>query len=203
MANSITMTTTTASKSNFIHPQQHNTIMSPNDLDVKETLLQIDLLLLNAVRRHFVRSIDCDDLRQDVFIAVFTGIEDYDARRSSWSTFMATIIQSEIHRFRLKKRWMKHCACESIHDLDEEDHPRTNDYPTSELNDIERIVFRKEILQAVKNLPRNLRKICRMLLRYSKAKTAEQLDMNPRFLDYKILQIRKLFFVSKFTRDGL
>jgi RNA polymerase sigma factor (sigma-70 family) len=177
--------------------------MSPNDLNVKETLVQIDLLLHNAARRRFVRIADCDDLRQDVFIAVFTGVERYDAKRSSWPTFMATIIPSEIHRFRLKKRWLKHQACESIHDLDEEEHPLTNNYPTSELNDIERIVFHGEIRQAVTKLPHDLQVICRMLFTSSKAKTADLLGMEPQFLDYKISQIRKLFFVSKFTRDGL
>jgi len=177
--------------------------MSPNDLDVKETLVQIDLLLQNAARRHFVRIADYDDLRQDVFVAVFTKIELYDARRSSWPTFMATIIQSAIHRFRLKKRWIKHRACESIHDLDEEDHPLTNNYPMSELNDVERIVFHKEIRQAVEKLPRDLRKICRMLFTTSKAKTARRLGMETQFLDYKLLQIRKVFFVSKFTCDDL
>jgi len=177
--------------------------MSPNDLDVKETLVQIDLLLHNATRRRFVRMADCDDLRQDVFIAVFTGFELHDARRSSWPTFMATIIQSEINRFRLKKRWLKHCACESIHDLDEEDHPLTNNYPSSELNDIERIVFRKEIREAVKNLPSDLRKICQMLFTTTKAKTARRLKMDRQMLNYKLSQIRKVFFVSKFTREGL
>ena len=175
--------------------------MLPNDLDVKETLVQIDLLLHNAARRHFVRIADCDDLRQDVFIAVFTGVDLYYAKRSSWPTFMATLIQSEIHRFRLKKRWLKHQVCESIHDI--EDHPLTNNYPSSELNDIERIVFHGEIRQAVKNLPSNLRKICQMLLKYSNAQAAERLGMELQLLDYKILQIRKVFFVSKFTRDGL
>ena len=177
--------------------------MSPNDLDVKETLVQIDLLLHNATRRRFVRMADCDDLRQDVFIAVFTGFELHDARRSSWPTFMATIIQSEINRFRLKKRWLKHCACESIHDLDEEDHPLTNNYPSSELNDIERIVFHKEIREAVEKLPDDLRKICRMLFIASKAKTADRLNMDPQLLNYKIAQIRRVLFVSKFTREDV
>ena len=177
--------------------------MSPNELNVKETLVQIDLLLHNAARRRFVRIADCDDLRQDVFLAVFTGVERYDSMRSTWPTFLATIIQSEINRFRLKKRWLKHCAGESIHDLDEADHPLTNNYPSSELNDIEQIVFRKEIRQAVKNLPPNLRKICQMLLRYPNAQAAKLLGMELQLLDYKISQIRKVFFVSKFTRDGL
>jgi len=176
--------------------------MSPNDLNVKETLVQIDLLLHNAARRHFVRIADCDDLRQDVFIAVFTGTKLYDAKRSSWPTFLAALIQSEIHRFRLKKRWLKHRACESIHDLEEDDHPLVNDYPSSELNDVERNVFLREIRQAVKNLPRDLRKICRMLLRYSNAQAATVLGIDPRMLDYKIAHIRRVFFVSKITPDG-
>jgi len=177
--------------------------MPPYDLNIKETLFQIDLLLHNAARRRFVRIADCEDLRQDVFIAVFMGTEQYDARRASWPTFLATIIQSEIHRFRLKKRWMKHCVCESIHDLEEEDHPLTNNYPSSELNDIERIVFRSEIRQAVGELPDELRTICRMLFTSSKAKTADLLGVEPKVLSQKISRIRKLFFESKIVQDYL
>ena len=175
--------------------------MLPNDLNVKETLIQIDLLLHNAARRHFVRIADCDDLRQDVFISVFTGVDLYDAKRSSWPTFMATLIQSEIHRFRLKKRWLKHQVCESIHDL--EDHPLTNNYPTSELNDIERIVFYGEIRQAVEKLPDDLQKICRLLFTTSKMKAAALLEMDHQMLNYKLSQIRRMFFVSKFVREEL
>ena len=176
--------------------------MTPNELDVKETLIQIDLLLHKATRRHFVRIADCDDLRQDVFIAVFTGVEQYDSKRSTWPTFMATVIQSEIHRFRLKKRWLKHRAAESIHDLDEEDHPRINNYPSSELNDMERVVFHGEVREAVEKLPDDLQTICRMLFTESKATTADLLGLDPQMLNYKISQIRRVFFVSKIVPDG-
>jgi RNA polymerase sigma factor (sigma-70 family) len=177
--------------------------MTPNDLNVKETLYQIDLLLHNAARRRFVRIVDCDDLRQDVFIAVFTGTERYDAGRSSWPTFLATIIQSEIHRLRLKKRCMKHSPCGNIHDLEEEDHPLTNVYPSSELNDVERIVFRGEIRQAVGELPGELQTICRLLFTSSKVQAADLLGMEPKLLSQKISRIRRLLMESNIIRDYL
>jgi len=177
--------------------------MSPNDLDVKETLIQIDLLLRSAVRRRFVRIADCEDLRQDVFVTIFMEIEQYDTRRSAWTTFLATLIQSELHRFRLKKRWIKHQVCESIHDLEEEEHPLTNNYPMSELNDIERVVFCGEIQQAISELPDELQMICQKLLLSSQRQAAQELCMRPKLLSQKISQIRKLFSDSKIVRDYL
>ena len=177
--------------------------MSQIDLNIKETLVQIDLLLHNATKRRFVHVADCDDLRQDVFIAVFTGIKCYDARRSSWPTFLAMIIQSEIHRFRLKRRWMKHRACESIHDLEEEDHPLTNYYPTSELNDVERNAFLGEVHQAMTELPDDLQTICRVLLTSSKAKAADTLGLEAKTLSEKIACIRQRLFESKIIQDYL
>lgn len=177
--------------------------MSPHDLNIKETLDQIDFLLQNATRRCFVPIADQDDLRQDAFIAVFTGTWQYDAKRASWPTFLATLIQSEIHRFRLKKRWQKHTTCESIHDLEEEDHPLSNNYLASELNDVERSVFLDEIRQAVHELPDELQSICRLLFHSSKAQTADLLGLEARLLSRKIKKIRKLFTESKIIRDYL
>jgi len=177
--------------------------MFPDDFNFDETLAQIDLLLHNATRRGFVRMADCDDLRQDIFIAVVKGINQYDVSRASWPTFLATIIQSEIHRFRLKKRWMKHCACESIHDLEEEDHPLTNDYPVSELNDVEQVVFRSEIRQAVAELPDDLQTICQLLTTMPQAQIADMLGIEPQIVSQKVSQIRKLLFDSKIVQDYL
>ena len=177
--------------------------MLPNDLNIKETLDQIDLLLHNATKRRFVRIDDHDDLRQDAFVAVFTGTQYYDARRASWSTYLATLIQSEIHRFRLKRRWQKHTTCESIHDLEEEDHPLSNNYLASELNDIEQSVFLDEIRQAVHELPDELQSICRLLFHSSKAQTADLLGLEARLLSQKIKKIRKLLTESKIIRDYL
>jgi RNA polymerase sigma factor (sigma-70 family) len=177
--------------------------MSPCDLDVKETLYQIDLLLHNALKRRFIFIPDLDDLRQDVFVTVIVGAEQYDARRASWPTFLATLIQSEIHRFRLKKRWFKHTTCESIHDLEEEDHPLTNNYLASELNDIERAVFLDEVRQAVHELPDELQLLCRLLFYSSKAQIADQLGLEARLLSQKIKKIRKLLTDSKIIRDYL
>lgn len=175
--------------------------MTPNDLDIKETLVQIDLLLRNATRRCFVRFHECDDLAQDVFIAVFEATERYDATRASWETFLATLIQSEIHRFRLKKRWLKHRFCESIENLEEKDHPLTNLHPTTELNDVERSVFLGEIRQAVDELPADLQTICRMLFRYSKSQVADLLGLESKLLSQKIAKIRRLLGGSKVIRD--
>ena len=177
--------------------------MSPHDLNIKETLDQIDFLLHSAVKRRFVPVADFDDLRQDAFIAVFTGTRWYDARRASWPTFLATLIQSEINRFRLKKRWQKHAACESIHDLEEEDHPLMNNYPMSELNDIERGVVLSEMRQTLCELPDELQTICRMLLLLSKNDVAEMLEINARLLSQKITRIRKWLARSKIVQDYL
>jgi len=177
--------------------------MFPDDFNFKETLVQIDLLLHNAARRRFIRVSDCDDLRQDIFIAVAKGINQYDAGRASWDTFLATIIQSEIHRFRLKKRWRKHCTCESIHDFAEESHPLTNDYPSSELSDVEQVVFRGEIRQAVAELPDELQTICLLLTVLPKAQIADVLGVEAKVVSQKISQIRKLFSESKIIQDYL
>ncbi|HBT77296.1 MAG TPA: hypothetical protein DEB39_10335 [Planctomycetaceae bacterium] len=177
--------------------------MTPNDLDIKETLVQIDLLLRNATRRCFVRFHECDDLTQDVFIAVFEATKRYDSARATWETFLATLIQSEIHRFRLKKRWMKHQFCESVDNLEEEDHPLTNLYPSSELNDVERIVFLGEVRQAVGELPDELQTICHMLFRFSKTQAADRLGMGKKLLSQKIARIRELLGESKIIQDYL
>ena len=177
--------------------------MTTKDLNVKETLHQIDLLLYNAIRRQFVRLADREDLQQDVFIAVYTEVKRYDASRASWPTFLATIIQAEIHRFRLRKRWQKHRACESIHDLEDEDHPCSNTYPSTELNDIEQAVARSEIRQAIDELPKSLREICHMLLTLPKAQVAEALGEERYFVSKKLSTIRRLLAESNVVRDYL
>ena len=177
--------------------------MTTKDLSIKETLQQIELLLANAIRRQFVRPDDRDDLQQDVFIAVFMEVERYDASRASWPTFLATIIQAEIHRFRLKKRWLKHRACESIHDLEEDAHPCSNDYPSTELNDIERVIARSEIWQAINTLPESLQAICRKLLTLPKAQVTNMLGMRKNAMTKKITRIRELLTESKIARDYL
>ena len=177
--------------------------MSNYDLDVNETLIQIDLLLRSGIMRRFVRIADYEDLRQNVFVAIFTEAEQYDAGRSTWPTFLASLIQSELHRFRLKKRWLKHQVGESIHDLEDEDHPLTNNYPMSELNDVERVVFCGEIRQAISELPGELQAVCQKLLLSSQRQAAQELCMKPKLLSQKISQIRKLFSDSKIVRDYL
>jgi hypothetical protein len=71
----------------------------------------------------------------------------------------------------------------------------------SELNDVERVVFLGEIRQAIRELPDELQAVCQKLLRWSKTRTAEMLEMEPKLLSQKISQIRKLFFESKIIRD--
>ncbi|MDR0392410.1 MAG: hypothetical protein LBH59_10920, partial [Planctomycetaceae bacterium] len=134
--------------------------MSPTEIDIDDVISRIDYLVLLAVRRCVVRCDDADDLRQDIFIALFNRVQKFDSRLSSWSTFINMIIESEIQHFCLSKRWRKNQTFSSIDDLTESEHPLTNFYPICDLNDQERFFFWHEFDDAIKKLPEAVREIC-------------------------------------------
>jgi RNA polymerase sigma factor (sigma-70 family) len=177
--------------------------MSPLEIDVNEMLDRVAYHLGIAKRRCVVRGQDACDLQQDIFLAVFTRVSDFDSCRASWSTFLNMIIEVEIKRFRLRKRWRKYQPFICFDELSELEHPLTNFYPSGELNDLERHIFWHEFNMDIDKLPDRLREICVLLKRHSKSQTASKLQIPNSNLYRQIERIRNLLKKSKVISDFL
>jgi RNA polymerase sigma factor (sigma-70 family) len=175
--------------------------MSPLEINIDELLSRIDYRVSLAVRRGVVCYQDAADLRQDIFLALFSRIQDFDSRLSSWATFTNMIIESEIRQFRLQKRWRKYQPFASIDNITETEHPLTNFYPTNELNDIERELFWREFDNALDKLPSDVHEICQELKRCPKVIIAAKLNVPVCKLSRQINKIRRLFETTKIFRD--
>ena len=175
--------------------------MSPHSIDLVEMFERIDFHIAYAIRKHQVLEREVEDLRQDLIVAIFVRGQKFDPALSAWATFLNNVIELELRQFRLKKRWRKHQAFEDIDEIEEEDHPMTNFYPTYELNEIERHAFFGEIQTVIDALPENLQQICRLLRFHSKAETAERLRMLTGTLARQIKKIRLLLEESKIIQD--
>jgi RNA polymerase sigma factor (sigma-70 family) len=156
-----------------------------------------------TVKQHHLRQEEIEDLVADIVLAVLQQTHDFDFRLAAWSTFLNTIIEREIKRFRSRKRWRKFQRVASIHDLTEDEHPLTNFYPTYELNDQERSVLFGEIRNVIATLPEELQKICQLLWVDSKNEIAERLEIQPGTLSKKIDQIAFLLSESKIIQEFL
>jgi RNA polymerase sigma factor (sigma-70 family) len=175
--------------------------MSPSEIDISELLSRIDCNLSIALRRRVICYSDILDLRQDIVLALFSRACEFDPRRASWTTFMSMIIETEIKRFRSRKRWRKYQSFASLDDLSECEHPTTNLYPTSELNDLERHLFCIEFDDAIETLPKSFRDICCYLKRFPKSTTALRLKIPAYKLSLQLRKLRWLFRESKVFRD--
>ncbi len=175
--------------------------MSPNEIDVQELFARVDYHLKVAINRRYVSFREADDLKQDLILAAFVKCEYFDPSKSAWSTFLNNVLEREVRQFRLRKRWRKNQVFENIEDVEEEDHPLTNLYPTYELNDAERHVFFSEIMTEVERLPERMKKICLLLCLHTKARTAELLRMKDTNLSKQLHKIRELFDESPIIRD--
>lgn len=175
--------------------------MSPQEINVQELFVRIDYHIKIAIRRRQARFDEVDDLKQDLVLAVFVRCTNFDPTKSSWSTFLNNVLEMEIRQFRMKRRWMKNRMAENIDDIDEDDQPLTNLCPTYELNEVERHAFLGEIMEEINRLPKRLKKVCLLLLTYSKARTAEILRMKDATLSKRLHKIRELFDESPVIRD--
>lgn len=175
--------------------------MSPQEINVQEMFHRIDYHLKVAIKRRYVHFRDVDDLKQDLVLAVFTRCEQFDPSKSAWSTFLNNVLEMEIRQFRLKKRWRKNQVFENIDDLEEEDHPLTNLYPTRELNEQERHVFHGEIGCVIEGLPERLKTICLLLRFHSKRQTAKLLRIQSATFSKHLHKIREFFDESPVIRD--
>jgi DNA-directed RNA polymerase specialized sigma24 family protein len=175
--------------------------MSHLKINVTEMFSRIDYHISTAVKRRLIRPQDIDDVQQDIIVAMFRRVKDFDSCRATWSTFLNTIIESEIRQFRLRKRWFKHQEFVSVHDLEEDEQPLTNFYPTYELNEIEYVVFLGEIRNVIKKLPKELRKICHLLQSDAKIEVANRLKIDSCVLSKKINQIAIRLSESKIIQE--
>ncbi|MDR2761474.1 MAG: hypothetical protein LBB88_02600 [Planctomycetaceae bacterium] len=175
--------------------------MSPSEIDINVLTSRIDYHLSRALKRRAVCYQDILDLRQDIVLVLFTRACEFDSRRASWSTFMNMLIETEIKRFRSRKRYRKYQSFASLDDLPESEHPKTNLYPSSELNDLERRLFCIELDEAIEKLPKDFRDICRYLKRFPKLVTAMRLNIPAYKLSLQIRKLRCLFRESKIFRD--
>jgi RNA polymerase sigma factor (sigma-70 family) len=184
-----------------INTTQRSYKISPTEINITEMFDRIDYHTAIAIKRHLVHPQELDDLQQDIILAIFIRAKGFDPFQSAWSTFLNMIIESEIKHFRLRKRWRKYQAFVCVDDLEEDEHPLTNFYPTSELNELERHVFFGEIRHVIDVLPPELRKICQLLWICSKVKIAARLKMETGTLSKQIEKIRFLLNESKVIQD--
>jgi RNA polymerase sigma factor (sigma-70 family) len=148
--------------------------MSPLKINITEIFSRINYHTTLVVKRRLIRAQEVDDLQQDIIIALFIRVNDFNPNLAAWSTFINVVIESEIKQFRLRKRWQKHQEFVSVHELEEDEHPLTNFYPTYELNDQERFVFWGEIRNVIATLSEELQKLCQLLLIGSKINIVER-----------------------------
>jgi RNA polymerase sigma factor (sigma-70 family) len=175
--------------------------MSHLKINITEIFSRIDYHTSIAVKRRLIRQQDIDDVQQDIIVSVFRRVKDFDPCRAAWSTFLNTIIESEIRQFLLRKCWLKHREFVSVHDLEENEQPLTNFYPTYELNEIEYFVFLNEIRNVIKKLPNELREICQLLQCDAKIEVAQYLKIKKSVLSKKINQIAVVLSESKIIQD--
>ncbi|MDR2345461.1 MAG: hypothetical protein LBE18_05290 [Planctomycetaceae bacterium] len=175
--------------------------MSPLEIDISVMNSCINYHLSRALKHRAVCYQDILDLRQDIVLVLFKRTCEYDSSRAAWSTFMNMIIETEIKRFRSRKRYRKYQSLASLDDLPESKHPKTNLYPSSELNDLERRLFCIEFDEAIEKLPEKFRDICRNLKCYPKLVTAMRLNIPAYKLSLQIRKLRCLLRDSKIFRD--
>jgi RNA polymerase sigma factor (sigma-70 family) len=171
--------------------------MSLPDNNITKIFDRIHYHIGIAVKQHHLRQEEIEDLVADIVLAVFQQTRNFDLRLSAWSTFINVVIEKEIKKFRSRKRWRKFQSVASIHDLEENEHPLTNFYPTSELNDQERSVFFGEIRNVFATLPEELQKLCQLLLVESKIDIIERLHISNVILCREIKKIRLHLCESK------
>jgi RNA polymerase sigma factor (sigma-70 family) len=175
--------------------------MSPLEINITEIFSRIDYHTTLAVKRRLIRAQEVDDLQQDIIIALFIRVNDFNPNLAAWSTFINVVIESEIKQFRLRKRWQKHQEFISVHELEDDEHPLINFYPTYELNDQEPLVFLGEIRSVIATLPEELQKLCQLLLIDSKTNIVERLHISSVTFYREIEKIRLFLGESKIIQD--
>ncbi|MDR1268711.1 MAG: hypothetical protein LBK82_04235 [Planctomycetaceae bacterium] len=98
--------------------------MSPLKINITEIFSRINYHTTLAVKRRLIRAQEVDDLQQDIIIALFIRANDFNPNLAAWSTFINVVIESEIKQFRLRKRWQKNQEFVSVHELEDDEHPR-------------------------------------------------------------------------------
>ena len=175
--------------------------MAPNEIVIDDVIRVIDFHLRKLVKRHIFRNEECDDIRQDIIVAVYENCASFDPELSSWLTFVNMIVLRELKRQRLQKRWRKHQNIMSLEEIEPEEEPLTNFYPTYVLNEVELHAFLGEIRDTIRTFPEKSRTVCKWLSLYSKREVALRLNMEPSELSREITKIRQLFKRSKVFAD--
>ena len=150
---------------------------------------QVDYHLRRVSVKNLPPHLDRDDLRQEMFVAVFQSQPSFDPARSSQNTFQDRVIRKNLRKQLSSFRWRKNQGEESL----EDEAAASSDARFHELSACEKSVFQNEVRAVVETMPDDLRLCCELLMYYTPKEAAAKLRISTGCVMRRMQSIRTIF----------
>ena len=145
---------------------------------------------------------DLDDLCQELWVHVLTGLENFDSEKSSATTFILNIVKRRARTMRRdrSREWRRSESFSLDMEYNDEEEgvtsfhnkisPETNRLSSLHRSDVEQLELTMDVEQVISNLPIKLRRLCEALKTMGVKEAAKSLGINRRTVTRQIQIIR-------------